>query len=197
MRLRPRQSSELRIEAVAAHDAAAADVIHCSSFCLGAAPTWREASSPFLNSISVGIDMMPYFCAVAGLSSTLSLTILTLPLSEPAISSSAGAIILQGPHHSAQKSTTTGSVALRTWASKSASETLATPMVTSFGWKAANPSAITGTYGAWARASRRAHTEVSRMSVGIAGWAPAPVLPLPLQGEGRGEGASPRVQIRE
>ena len=36
-------------------------VIHCSSFCFGAAPTWREASSPFLNSISVGIDMMPYF----------------------------------------------------------------------------------------------------------------------------------------
>src|SRR6202008_1055580 len=103
-------------------------VTHCSSFCFGAAPTWREASSPFLNSISVGIDMMPYFCAVAGLSSTLSLTILTLPLSEPAISSSAGAIILHGPHHSAQKSTTTGSVALSTWASKSASETLPTPM---------------------------------------------------------------------
>ena len=40
-------------------------LIHCSSFCFGAAPTWREASSPFLNSISVGIDMMPYFAAVA------------------------------------------------------------------------------------------------------------------------------------
>src|SRR3981081_4470939 len=102
-------------------------VIHCSSFCLGAAPTWREASSPFLNIISVGIDMMPYFCAVAGLSSTLSLKIFPLSPSEPAISSSAGAIILQGPHHSAQKSTTTGPVALSTWASKYASETLPTP----------------------------------------------------------------------
>src|SRR5882757_3923973 len=93
-------------------------VIHCSSFCLGAAPTWREASSPFLNSIRVGIDMMPYFDAVAGFSSTLSLTILTLPSSEPAISSSAGAIILHGPHHSAQKSTTTGSADFSTSLSK-------------------------------------------------------------------------------
>ena len=31
---------------------------------MGAAPTWREAISPFLNIISVGIDMMPYFAAV-------------------------------------------------------------------------------------------------------------------------------------
>src|SRR6202165_4020683 len=103
-----------------------AAVIHCSSFCLGAAPTWREASSPFLNSIRVGIDMMPYFCAVFGLSSTLSFTILTLAPSVPAISSSAGPIMRQGPHHSAQKSTTTGPVALSTSASKSASETLPT-----------------------------------------------------------------------
>src|SRR5580765_2037413 len=87
---------------------AVAVVIHCSSFCFGAAPTWREASSPFLNSISVGIDMMPYLAAVFGFSSTLSLTILTLSPSWPAISSSAGAIMRQGPHHSAQKSTTTG-----------------------------------------------------------------------------------------
>src|SRR5262249_43024017 len=116
----------------AAH-APALDVIHCSSFCLGAAPTWREASSPFLNSIRVGIDMMPYLLAVCGFSSTLSLTILTLPLSEPAISSSAGAIILQGPHHSAQKSTTTGSADLSTWASKSASETLPTVLLSPMG----------------------------------------------------------------
>src|SRR5215211_1744333 len=104
------------------------DVIHCSSFCFGAAPTWREASSPFLNSISVGIDMMPYFAAVAGFSSTLSFTILTLPFIVPAISSSAGAIMRHGPHHSAQKSTTTGSVLLSTSVSKVASDTFATPM---------------------------------------------------------------------
>src|SRR5215210_9169711 len=103
-------------------------LIHCSSFCLGAAPTWREASSPFLNIISVGIDMMPYLAAVCGFSSTLSLTIFTLSPSEPAISSKAGAIMRQGPHHSAQKSTTTGLVAFSTSASKFASDTLPTAM---------------------------------------------------------------------
>src|SRR5579871_820473 len=148
----------------AAHDAAAAEVIHCSSFCLGAAPTWREVSSPFLNSISVGIDMMPYFCAVAGLSSTLSLTILTLPPSEPAISSSAGAIMRHGPHHSAQKSTTTGSVALSTWASKSASETLPTPMgdLVWFGSGRIRPAKGIRKYGRPPEASRHGHGEVSR-----------------------------------
>src|ERR1700676_1158392 len=105
-----------------------APVIHCSSFCLGAAPTWRDAISPFLNSIRVGIDMTPYLEAVCGFSSTLSLTILTLPSSEPEISSSAGPIIRQGPHHSAQKSTTTAPVAFNTSDSKSASETLPTAM---------------------------------------------------------------------
>src|SRR4051794_36735972 len=38
-------------------------------------------------------------------------------------SSSAGPIILQGPHHSAQKSTSTGSAALRTSVSKDVSVT--------------------------------------------------------------------------
>ena len=91
-----------------------AAVIHCSSFCFGAAPTWREASCPSLNSIKVGIDMMPNLAAVPGFSSTLSLTILTLPLSDLEIYSSAGAIMRQGPHHSAQKSTTTGPEAFST-----------------------------------------------------------------------------------
>src|SRR5438552_15504417 len=103
-----------------------AAVIHCCSFCFGAAPTWREAISPPLKIISVGIDITPYFEAVFGLSSTLSFTILTLSPIAPEISSSAGPIMRQGPHHSAQKSTTTGPVALSTSASKSASETLPT-----------------------------------------------------------------------
>src|SRR3982074_1375089 len=100
--------------------------IPCCSFCFGAAPTWREAISPPLKIISVGIDITPYFEAVFGLSSTLSFTILTLSPVAPQISSSAGAIMRQGPHHSAQKSTTTVPVALSTSASKSASETLPT-----------------------------------------------------------------------
>src|SRR5205823_14829963 len=105
-----------------------AAVIHCCSFAFGAAPTWRDAISPPLKIIRVGIDITPYFDAVFGLSSTLSLTILTLSPMAPAISSSAGAIIRQGPHHSAQKSTTTGPFALSTSASKSESETLPTAM---------------------------------------------------------------------
>src|SRR6202162_4297965 len=85
-----------------------AAVIHCCSFAFGAAPTWREAISPPLKIIRVGIDITPYFDAVFGLSSTLSFTILTFSPIAPAISSSAGAIMRHGPHHSAQKSTTTG-----------------------------------------------------------------------------------------
>src|ERR1700756_2363277 len=106
-----------------------AAVIHCCSLALGAAPTWREAISPPLKIIRVGIDITPYFDAVFGLSSTLSFTILTLSPIAPEISSSAGAIMRHGPHHSAQKSTTTGPVALNTSVSKSASETLPTAIV--------------------------------------------------------------------
>src|SRR6516162_2195952 len=54
-----------------------------------------------------------------------SLTILTLPSSSLAISSRAGAICRQGPHHSAQKSTTTGVDDFKTSASKVSSETVA------------------------------------------------------------------------
>src|SRR6516225_6327692 len=46
--------------------------------------------------------------AVFGLSSTLSFAICSLSPFSDAISSSTGAIILHGPHHSAQKSTSTG-----------------------------------------------------------------------------------------
>src|SRR5246127_5393940 len=105
-----------------------AAVIHCCSLALGSAPTWREAISPPLKIIRVGIDITPYFDAVFGLSSTLSFTILTFSPIVPAISSSAGAIMRQGPHHSAQKSTTTGPCAFSTSASKLASETLPTAM---------------------------------------------------------------------
>src|SRR4029077_7198037 len=55
----------------------------------------------------------------------LSLTILTLPSRSLAISSSAGAICRQGPHHSAKKSTTTGVDDFNTSVSKVSSETVA------------------------------------------------------------------------
>src|SRR5947199_9561826 len=100
-----------------------AAVIHCCSFCFGAAPTWREAISPPLKIIKVGIDITPYFDAVFGLSATFSLTILPLSPIAPEISSSAGAIMRQAPHHSAQKSTTTGPRAYSTAGPHSARDT--------------------------------------------------------------------------
>src|SRR3546814_10845784 len=66
----------------------------------------------------VGMPRTPYFCGVCGLSSMLILAMVTRPSISAAISSSAGAIILQGPHHSAQKSTRTGPAAFKTSCSK-------------------------------------------------------------------------------
>src|SRR5262245_53739005 len=82
------------------------------------------ATSPALKIISVGIERTPNSAASSGFSSILSLATLTLPLSSVAMSSSAGAIILHGPHHSAQKSTTTGSLESSTSALKLLRSTL-------------------------------------------------------------------------
>src|SRR5258708_31479381 len=84
-----------------------AAVIHCCSFCFGAPPTWREAISPPLKIISVGIDITPYFEAVFGLSSTLGFTIFTLSPIAPENSSMAEAIMTHGPLLSSSQSTTT------------------------------------------------------------------------------------------
>src|SRR3546814_14117184 len=62
----------------------------------------------------VGMPRTPYFCGVCGLSSMLILATVTRPPISAAISSKAGAIILQGPHHSAQKSPRTGAEAFKT-----------------------------------------------------------------------------------
>src|ERR1017187_7214745 len=64
------------------------------------------------------MDWMPKRAASAGLWSTLTLATFTRPDCSVAISSSTGASILQGPHHSAQKSTSTGWVDFSTSASK-------------------------------------------------------------------------------
>src|SRR3954447_12439876 len=73
----------------------------------GSTPTTCFATCPFLNRISVGIDMIPYFAAVSGFSSTF---IFTTVRSSRSLSSSSrwGAMIRQGPHQGAQKSTSTG-----------------------------------------------------------------------------------------
>ncbi len=45
-------------------DTQIAEVIHFSSCDFGAAPTWRDTISPFLNTIKVGIDITLYLVAV-------------------------------------------------------------------------------------------------------------------------------------
>src|SRR5689334_20822257 len=63
---------------------------------------------PFLKTRIVGIDIMLYLAAKSPSLSTLTLATLSFPCSSCASSSTIGLSILQGPHHSAQKSTKTG-----------------------------------------------------------------------------------------
>ena len=71
----------------------------------------------------MGMPAMPNRVSIAGLASTSIFAILSLPSCSLAISSSTGATIRQGPHHSAQKSTSTGSLDLSTSASNVPSDT--------------------------------------------------------------------------
>src|SRR3954469_3244476 len=80
-----------------------------SSWPLPLAPISRRTGWPSLKTMSVGMLITSKRRAASGLSSTLSLAMLTLPACSVAISSRIGAIILHGPHHSAQKSTMTTS----------------------------------------------------------------------------------------
>ena len=63
---------------------------------------------PSLNIIKFGIPRTPYFDGTSGESSILNLTNFILPLYFSDNSSKIGNSNLQGPHHSAQKSITTG-----------------------------------------------------------------------------------------
>jgi len=81
--------------------------------------------------------LMPEDAAVAGLASTSTLTNLACGPSSAATSSTTGAIWRHGPHHSAQKSMTTGTSEASTSDSKVASVTArALDMVSSkeVGW---------------------------------------------------------------
>src|SRR5207302_1223860 len=94
------------------------DSTHSKSLLLGKAPILVAATWPPLNRIIVGMPRTPYLRGVCGFSSILTLATVTRPAISVASSSRNGAIILQGPHHSAQKSTSTGSLARSTTASK-------------------------------------------------------------------------------
>jgi hypothetical protein len=72
------------------------------------APTTCSDILPFLKNMSVGMDIIPYWLAVRGFSSTSTFPTFILPSYSRASSSSRGAIALHGPHQVAQKSTNTG-----------------------------------------------------------------------------------------
>mmetsp|Transcript_34871 Transcript_34871/g.75476 ORF Transcript_34871/g.75476 Transcript_34871/m.75476 type:complete len:210 (-) Transcript_34871:144-773(-) len=91
--------------------------------CLGTAPITVSIFLPFLKIITVGIERIPYSVATAGDSSVFNLTAFSLPLYSSASSSTSGAIIRQGPHQGAQKSTKTGKSLFRTFSSQSPSVT--------------------------------------------------------------------------
>lgn len=75
---------------------------------LGTAPITLSFFSPFLKNSTVGMLLIPYWVAMLGQSSVLSLRHRIFPAYSFASSSITGAIILQGPHHGAQNSTRTG-----------------------------------------------------------------------------------------
>ena len=78
------------------------------SAALGAAPVLFDTTAPSLNRNKAGIPRTPSWEGEFGFSSTLILTIFIFSPYSSDNSSKAGPIILHGPHHSAQKSTTTG-----------------------------------------------------------------------------------------
>src|SRR6266403_2708267 len=77
------------------------------SFLLVTPVTWSR-SWPFLKKSKAGIARILYLIERLWFSSTLTFATLITSAFSCATSSSSGAIILQGPHHSAQKSTITG-----------------------------------------------------------------------------------------
>src|ERR1700751_217809 len=74
----------------------------------GTAPIKPSAGWPLTKAITAGIDWMPIWPGIAGCWSMFILTSLPLPLAALTAFSSTGVSCLQGPHHSAQKSISTG-----------------------------------------------------------------------------------------
>src|SRR6056297_2651668 len=98
------------------------------SAALGAAPVLFDTTCPSLKMKSDGMPRTPMDAAVLGLLSTSTLATLIASPYSVASSSKAGPICLQGPHHSAQKSTTTGTLEFFTSASNVSSVTATVDM---------------------------------------------------------------------
>ena len=106
----------------AVHWAASAGSSCASRRLRGCVPWMRVASAPLRKRIIVGIARMPKLAGVSMFSSMFSFTIRRSSRSA-AISSRIGAMTRQGPHHGAQKSTSTGLSDSRTSAWKVVSVT--------------------------------------------------------------------------
>src|SRR5438552_15696262 len=83
-----------------------------------ASPTTDSTTWPPLKIRIVGMPRIWNLNETFGFSSTLSLPTVTLPAYSVASASTVGPSRLQGPHHSAQKSTSTGAPDLSTLSSK-------------------------------------------------------------------------------
>src|SRR5690625_2340107 len=92
---------------------------------LDLAPVMRLTGCPSENSNSAGIAVIWYSAASSWLASTSTFATVNLSDSAPASSSNTGAIMVQGRHQVAQKSTRTGldPLAVRTVSEKSSSVT--------------------------------------------------------------------------
>src|SRR6478609_9063345 len=80
----------------------------CSRANFGLAPMIVVCTAPLLNTFIAGMEVIWYFIARSGFSSTLSLRIVILSGCSDWIWSRTGETMRHGPHHSAQKSTSTG-----------------------------------------------------------------------------------------
>ena len=94
---------------------------HSTTLGSGRAPTNSSITSPSTNSFTLGMLRTPYWAEMCGKASVSSLTRAHSSECSPASFSSTGPRTLHGPHHSAQKSTSTGIVRLRSMTSLSKS----------------------------------------------------------------------------
>ena len=116
-------------------DGTAADIDRAVRAARAAFPAWRATSWPPWNSASVGMLRMLKRAARFGWSSVLTFTSRTCGSSCTAACSKAGAIMRQGPHHGAQKSTSTGIWLRAMWRSNPASSSASGAPVNSGWWQ--------------------------------------------------------------
>lgn len=93
------------------------------SVVMGTAPMTVSSFFPPLKIMTVGMLLIPNSVAMLGLSSVFSFRHNSFPLNSFASSSMRGAIIRQGPHQGAQKSTNTGTLLFPTSSGQVLSET--------------------------------------------------------------------------